>query len=369
MIVVPAAKKGLYVIGIDISSRALCLLKTRLKAIKLEHRVELVLGYVTTLPIRDELFDAAVCSSVLLHVDGSRALPEIKRIVRRSGRIWIDSLLNKYHPDNIQVIFAKSVFRTLGKRTSVPLVYYSLGEIRTTLHVNNLKVVSMQSFQSLPLPFSYRAPIPQILERIVHSTGRLFQEAMNLPQLARRYGEPFEVLKAIGTYGELKTIEAETKRLSTTRDELKNSVGELEVRVQSLKATADEIQRSITVSLKSLSSKVEELPKAMGKSFLENIEAIQTKCLQAGKALGQVEEKIRTCRNMEIVVDLIERPADIRTEFDRVISLSLAFVKGLQTYVELNKDRIRDSGKIQEEITSLCGVLAERARHGTAEDR
>jgi ubiquinone/menaquinone biosynthesis C-methylase UbiE len=60
MIIVPAAKRGLHVTGIDISSRALFLLKNRVKAMRLAHKVDLVLGDVTALPIGSEVFDAAV---------------------------------------------------------------------------------------------------------------------------------------------------------------------------------------------------------------------------------------------------------------------------------------------------------------------
>jgi ubiquinone/menaquinone biosynthesis C-methylase UbiE len=63
MRLVSAAKRGLHVTGIDISSRALFLLKNRVKAMRLAHKVDLVLGDVTALPIGSEVFDAAVCSS------------------------------------------------------------------------------------------------------------------------------------------------------------------------------------------------------------------------------------------------------------------------------------------------------------------
>ena len=151
---------------------------------------------------------------------------------------------------------------------------------------------------------------------------------------AKKYGQPFEVLKAIGAYGELKAMEAETKRLSTERDELKNRVAELDVQARNLKATA------------------------------EDIRAIQVKALEAGKALGEVEEKIKRSKSMQIMVDLIERPTEVSANFDQLGNLSLAFTKGLLTYVELNKDRIQDSSVLLMKIRTLCEAFTEMARRG-----
>jgi predicted nucleic acid-binding Zn-ribbon protein len=183
-------------------------------------------------------------------------------------------------------------------------------------------------------------------------------------ELAKKYGQPFEVLKAIGSYGGLEAIETETGILSAERDELKNKLTELDVRVKGVKNTWDLIQVSIVDALNSLSTQVTDLPKAMAKSFQEGIEAIQTKTLETGKAWGEVEQKIKASKRIEIILDLIERPTELKTEFNRVNDLSLAFVKGLQTYLELNKDRIRDSYKLEEKIRGLSEVLTERATSG-----
>lgn len=184
MTIIPAARRGLHATGVDISARALSLLRNRVKAMKVADKVDLILGSVTALPIRADIFDAGVCSSVIMHVDAPRALSEMARTVRRKGRIWIDSWLNKYHLDNLQVIVAMLVFRMLGRKTSVPLRYYSLREIKTLLRLNDLKVITIQCSQRLPLPFSYRAIIPKRLK--LFSTNRLFR-LLSTQQLAHRF--------------------------------------------------------------------------------------------------------------------------------------------------------------------------------------
>lgn len=183
-------------------------------------------------------------------------------------------------------------------------------------------------------------------------------------ELAKKYGEPLAVMKAINVYGEMKAIDAEAKRLTTTRDELKNRVSELDIRLQNLRGTADDIQKSIASTLESLSLKVNELPKAMASSFVEGIQTIRTKALEAGEALGTIREDVKKLKSLEIIVDLIERPAEVRIEFNRVNDLSLGFVTGLQTYVEVNKEKIRDSHTLEQSIRSLRELLTERARHG-----
>jgi predicted nucleic acid-binding Zn-ribbon protein len=64
---------------------------------------------------------------------------------------------------------------------------------------------------------------------------------MGIYESAKKYGEPFEVLKAIDAYGQLKALEAETKRLSARRDELQKSATELQRDIQNQRATIESV--------------------------------------------------------------------------------------------------------------------------------
>ena len=64
---------------------------------------------------------------------------------------------------------------------------------------------------------------------------------MGIYESAKKYDEPFEVLKAIDAYGQLKALEAETKTLSATRDGLQKKVDELQSDIQNQRATIESV--------------------------------------------------------------------------------------------------------------------------------
>ena len=87
-----------------------------------------------------------------------------------------------------------------------------------------------------------------------------------LHEIAKKYGEPIEMIKAIESYGELRNIEAEIEDLARRKIELESGVKEMITQMQSLKGQAASIAESIAGLLQQLST---EISKTFQKAFQE----------------------------------------------------------------------------------------------------
>jgi len=81
---IPAAKAGAKVVGVDIKKERVAITNRRLNVMKLSAQILLASG--KDLPFADETFDIVTCFSVLEHVDEPNAvLNEIIRVLKRGG--------------------------------------------------------------------------------------------------------------------------------------------------------------------------------------------------------------------------------------------------------------------------------------------
>ena len=87
-----------------------------------------------------------------------------------------------------------------------------------------------------------------------------------LHEIAKKYGEPIEMIKAIESYGELRNIEAEIEDLARRKIELESGVKEMITQMQSLKGQSASIAESIAGLLQQLST---EISKTFQKAFQE----------------------------------------------------------------------------------------------------
>jgi 2-polyprenyl-3-methyl-5-hydroxy-6-metoxy-1,4-benzoquinol methylase len=82
---VNAARKGAFVVGLDISLNAIHIAKDLVKQYDLCDKVSLVIGDAQFLPFKDQIGDIVVCSETLEHVpDYSKAFSELVRITKSS---------------------------------------------------------------------------------------------------------------------------------------------------------------------------------------------------------------------------------------------------------------------------------------------
>ncbi len=82
------ARRGVRVVGVDVSAAALARARTRLAGDGLSGAVELQRANLLALPFRDQSFRFVSCWGVLMHVpDLERALAELARVLAPGGRL------------------------------------------------------------------------------------------------------------------------------------------------------------------------------------------------------------------------------------------------------------------------------------------
>lgn len=84
-VVVPLAKRGAGVIGIDISPELIDLAQERIRQARVPAILRVASAYDTGLP--DESVDLVLCISVLHHLDLAMVREEIRRVLRKGGMV------------------------------------------------------------------------------------------------------------------------------------------------------------------------------------------------------------------------------------------------------------------------------------------
>jgi predicted nucleic acid-binding Zn-ribbon protein len=112
--------------------------------------------------------------------------------------------------------------------------------------------------------------------------------------MAKKFGEPIEAIKAIGRYGDLKTIEGEIEKFSNRKSELESRVNELEKQIQGLRATAEEVKSSANGLLKPLASEIGRSTESMKEAFMEATRDMRVKYQESFDILGKMFEEYAT---------------------------------------------------------------------------
>jgi len=133
-------------------------------------------------------------------------------------------------------------------------------------------------------------------------------------ETAKKYGEPIEVLKAVGRYGELKTIESEIEKLSVKKSELESRVRELSAQVQELRSLMDELKNTAKELIKPFVEELSENMDLLRRKFSEILDAMSSKYEEYAKRYGELmteigrfEEELRLAR---VVQSLIKYPSE-----------------------------------------------------------
>jgi len=83
---IPLAKSGCVVVSCDISEEMLRIAQDKARKEGLDGRINFILADATALPLRDNVFDAVICSSTLHHVPSpERTITQASRVLKRGG--------------------------------------------------------------------------------------------------------------------------------------------------------------------------------------------------------------------------------------------------------------------------------------------
>ncbi|MBS3055603.1 MAG: class I SAM-dependent methyltransferase [Candidatus Aenigmarchaeota archaeon] len=147
-IIVPAAKRGIKITGLDISPTAIKLLRTRLKKMQIGKRCKLVVGDINSLPFKDSSFDKVVCIATFLHLSSlGNSINELSRVTKKGGFLYLATFKNNKAAINL---FYQTIMK-LGFKT-MRVYFYSFENIVKNFELNDLKVIKVWSTVGF-LPF------------------------------------------------------------------------------------------------------------------------------------------------------------------------------------------------------------------------
>ena len=143
--------------------------------------------------------------------------------------------------------------------------------------------------------------------------------------MAKIYGEPIEVLKAIEAYGSIQALVGEGRRLKAA--------------IEQLKEVENEYASRVTI-------------------LLEQIEKVNTKALELGRATGVIEQQLKQESKSRDILNLLQNP--MAASFDQHAPLALAITQSLRTWVNQNKDKFRMFYDIDRGLENLSKNLGGR---------
>jgi len=144
-VVIPAAKKGIKVTGVDISETTIKLLQKRIVRFELKNKCKLLKADITSLKFPSESFTKVACSGTALHIFNlNKMIEELGRVTKYGGLIYISSLKN----DKAIANYFYRYFWLLQKFESnkINVYFHSFDEIKKIFHSNNLKIVKIFSY-------------------------------------------------------------------------------------------------------------------------------------------------------------------------------------------------------------------------------
>jgi DNA repair exonuclease SbcCD ATPase subunit len=251
---------------------------------------------------------------------------ELKEMVEKLGeeKARIEGFLKLY--DDLKTLgFDEEVLRRLkeasdrygGVRDVLEAVnaYGGLAELRS--EVGKLEERRMEVESELKKAEADHAHLQTIIgmcDTLLYKLKFSIPAVTEIYEVARRYGEPLEVLKAIGRYGELKALEAEIEKLTARRSELEARVRELSNQVQGLKESMDELKNTAKSLLKPFVDELRRNVELLRKKFSEAIDAISRgydeyarRYGELNAECGRLEEELRLAR---ILQSLVKYPSE-----------------------------------------------------------
>jgi 2-polyprenyl-3-methyl-5-hydroxy-6-metoxy-1,4-benzoquinol methylase len=149
------AKMGGNVVGLDVSANAIRTARDLAKQLKLQDRVDLVVGDAQSLPFRQGASDIVVCSETLEHVPNyEKAFGELVRITSKSGYLCltVPNFLSTAVLENVILLFVGQPSYVKSNVCVEEEHVFHIFKLRKLLNEENLKVITVRSVDFLHLP-------------------------------------------------------------------------------------------------------------------------------------------------------------------------------------------------------------------------
>jgi predicted nucleic acid-binding Zn-ribbon protein len=177
--------------------------------------------------------------------------------------------------------------------------------------------------------------------------------------MAKRYGKPFEVIKAVAKYGELQDLENIVNELSKQRSDLESRIKVLENRTHELEGQAETIKEPVNGLLQPMLSELKQtLSSAMESltsTYKQQIDIIRKDTEEYAKRLGQsaiFEEELKLAR---LVRTMIKHPTDIAAANNLPIDYAILLISAVSNFCRAKK--INPKARAGEDINKKYGNM------------
>jgi len=181
---------------------------------------------------------------------------------------------------------------------------------------------------------------------------------------AKLHGNPLEVIKAIGNYGDKKAIERKIEDLSATERDLKARIKELKSQLSELRGTLDEMNSSVRNLFLPFAEEIKNSIVTLQQKFAESIDAISRKQEEYGEryaeltaATARLEEELKLAKVLMAMIHYPSETKDLPLDYDVMMLngiLQHCSAKGINNKVEPT-DAVRKKYRfaIDTELTDL----------------
>jgi len=147
-IVVPVAKRGFKVTGIDISNIAIELLEKRIRKLHIQNKCNLCVGDIQSLPFESESFDIVISTNTMNHFFSlDKVISELSRVTKKQGFLYLDNFKN--YDTSWRIVFAISTFLEnifdKNEKIRIKTHLHKFVEIQKEFEKNNLKIIKISS--------------------------------------------------------------------------------------------------------------------------------------------------------------------------------------------------------------------------------
>jgi len=213
--------------------------------------------------------------------------------------------------------------KAYGELSSMKTEISRLEEVKKSLEVE---------IKKLEADHAHLQSVIDVCDKLLYKYRLGVSAVESIYRIAKSYGEPTEVLRAMEKYGELKKIESEIEALSRRRDELESRVKELEGTAERLRGTIEELNKTVGKLVKSLSGEVKTSIESITGKFVESVNRISSEYENYAKRFGELkaeagrlEEELMLAR---VIQSLIKYPSEAKNiPLDYDIMMIKAIIK------------------------------------------
>ncbi|MFC1506172.1 hypothetical protein ACFLQ6_03780 [Thermoproteota archaeon] len=302
-----------------------------------------------------------------------------------------EATLNIYHTlegegfDQNRLMNLKSITDKYGgieKFLKTIDAFTNLLDIENSLtEIKNKKKNLESEYKQIKADHAHLQPAVKLCDELLYNYGFNIPALNTLLEISKQYGGIYKLMEAIGKYENITHLNSEIKSITDRKIALESNVKELQEQVSRKRSEVEELKTSITTTTNSISkqfinstdkiaktyetatetvaSTLKIFQQDMTKTYTDSLKEITEKIPETASVIGAIDTKIERAKSLSLIIDLIEKPTEIKEPIKQVFASVISLVKGIELYTELNKDKIDKSMFIKGNLSSLHSELLE----------